>query len=339
MDHFRIIRRALDITRLYRALWVFGALVALTTARGGSPGNGNNIQYNLGRDDFQPRGPLPWPGDWPDFTFPAIPQHIWNILVAVLCGVGFLVILFVILRYVSSTALIRMVNNYETSGERVSVGAGFRLGWSRAAFRSWVAGLLVGLLVFLLVILLLALAAAPLLLWATGDNTAGTVGTVLAIGLGLLVILLLIVLAVAIGLLMEFVYRAIALEGLGVFDGIARGWALLRRRLGDVVVMALILFGFGLAFALLMIPVALLLVLAGLVVGGLPALLAGAITNLFNPDLPRVVAVAVGLPIFLAVLAVPLVILGGLFETFTSSVWTLTYRELVALDAIQPVEV
>jgi hypothetical protein len=35
-------------------------------------------------------------------------------------------------------------------------------------------------------------------------------------------------------------------------------------------------------------------------------------------------------------LIVPLTILGGLYDVFTSSVWTLTYRELLALENIQP---
>lgn len=38
MDTLRIIRRSFEITWLYRALWVFGILLALPTPRGG----GNN---------------------------------------------------------------------------------------------------------------------------------------------------------------------------------------------------------------------------------------------------------------------------------------------------------
>ncbi len=40
MDHIRILRRAFQITRAYRALWLFGILVALTAARGGSSNGG-----------------------------------------------------------------------------------------------------------------------------------------------------------------------------------------------------------------------------------------------------------------------------------------------------------
>ena len=38
---------------------------------------------------------------------------------------------------VPPTALIRMVDRHEATGEKVSVRQGFRLGWSRAALPLW----------------------------------------------------------------------------------------------------------------------------------------------------------------------------------------------------------
>jgi len=45
---------------------------------------------------------------------------------------------------------------------------------------------------------------------------------------------------------------------------------------------------------------------------------------------------AVGIPIFLLVMVTPLALLGGLREVFRSSAWTLTHRELRALEKLQP---
>jgi hypothetical protein len=274
---------------------------------------------------------------------PDIPADVINTIlgvgIAILCGVLLLAILFTILRYVSFTALVRMADRYEDSGEKVSVRDGFRLGWSRGAFRTWLVDLLFGLASLVVVLLLGLVAGAPLLLWLTGEQTAGVVGTVIAVALGFLFILLLIVVAIAVSILLQLVYRAVMLEGMGVMDGIRRGWALFRRRLGDVIIMGLILFGIGLVFTVLMIPLVLVLLLAGVVVAGLPALLAGAITNIFaQGNLPPIIAAAVGLPILFAVLIVPLVIVGGLFETFKTNVWTLAYRELIALEFVPAVE-
>src|SRR6185503_980298 len=97
-----------------------------------------------------------------------------------------------------------------------------------------------------------------------------------------------------------FFRRAVVLENLGVIDGIRRGLQRVRQRLGDVVVMGLILFGIGLAWAIVMIPILILLGLAAVVLGGLPALLVGAIVGLFAKDpTPWIVAAVVGVPIFL----------------------------------------
>lgn len=339
MDHIRILRRALDITRVYRALWIFGVLLALTTSSSGSGGGGGGgrggVNYQFDRNT-PPFNDLPW---LRNFQMPAINWgQIAGIVVALICVVLVLAVIFTILRYVASTALIRMVDGYEATGEKVTVRQGFRLGWSNRSFRNWLARLLIFLAGFVAVILLLLIAAAPLLLWLTRDNTLGVIGTVVTVGLGLLVILALIVFAAGITVLMHLIDRAIVMEDLGVFDGIRRGWHLFIRRLGDVVIMGLIMFGIGLGWTLLMIPVVLLLLLAGAVVGGLPALLVGWIAGLIaGSSFAAFPALIVGVPLVLLVIIIPMLFLGGLFDTYKSSVWTLTYRELLALEAVQPV--
>mgnify|MGYP000659292038 CR=1 FL=1 len=40
MDYVKILKRAWETTWRYRALWVFGIILAITTASGGSSGGG-----------------------------------------------------------------------------------------------------------------------------------------------------------------------------------------------------------------------------------------------------------------------------------------------------------
>jgi hypothetical protein len=340
MDHIRILKRAFEITRRYRALWIFGILLALTT--GGNSGNAGSQASGSGSDFGGNGGQFPWPRDWDRFTPPSVPWNFMDtvmpILIGVLCVVVGLIVLFTVLRFVAGTAAIRMVDRFEATGEKVSVREGFRLGWSRGAFRSWWASFVMGLVAFLVIILMLLVAAAPLLLWATQNETAGIAGTIFTVGLGILAVILIIILAVALGLWTELAHRAIVLENLGAIDGLRRGWALLRRRLGDVIILGLLLFAVSIGFALLMIPVALLLVLAGAVIGGLPGLLAGAITTIFaDGALPRIIGLAVGVPIFLLVLSLPLLFFSGLYQIFGSSSWTLAFRDIVAREGALPV--
>jgi hypothetical protein len=76
-----------------------------------------------------------------------------------------------------------------------------------------------------------------------------------------------------------------------------------------------------------------ILLVAGVLLGGLPALLVFTIVNQFvQGAVPWIVAILIGLPILLVVVVIPSTILSGLWETYKSSAWTLTYREFLALE-------
>lgn len=253
------------------------------------------------------------------------------------CIVLLLIVVSAFVRYLSETALIRMTDTYEATGEKVTWREGFRLGWSQAAFRIFLIDLVIGLGMLLAVVILLAIAAIPLLVWLTENEGARIIGSVTAAGLGVLVLLLIIGAAIVLSLLVQFMRRAAVLENLGVMESIRRGTAIVRQRVGDAVLMGLIVFALGLGWTILMIPVFIVLFMAGAVLGGLPGLLVGWIaTTLTQADTGWIAGVVVGLPIFLAVVIIPALFLSGLFETFKSNIWTLAYREFLALGAGTP---
>ena len=51
---------------------------------------------------------------------------------------------------------------------------------------------------------------------------------------------------------------------------------------------------------------------------------------------PWVIAGVLAIPIFLLIFMVPVGFVGGLRETFVSSTWTLSYREVTALERLNP---
>ena len=71
MDHIKILKRAWEITWRYPALWVFGIILALTTAQ---RGRGPLAQYNVRGEDFAPGG---------DFHIGEIPPDVVNALIAI----------------------------------------------------------------------------------------------------------------------------------------------------------------------------------------------------------------------------------------------------------------
>jgi hypothetical protein len=325
MDHIRILKRAFSITTSYRALWLFGIVVALT-AGGHFNGSGNNGRGGAGS------GPRAWPT--------LSPEALTGLIVAGVVVLAVMLLLFaaaVIARYVSETAMIRMVDQHEATGVKVGFRQGLRLGWSGAARRLFLMDLGLGLASLITFLLLVLLAASPLLVWLNDNTPLRVLGTVLAAALGVVVLFAAIVASIALSLLVKFWHRAVVLENRGVREAARRGWQLLRRRLGDVGVMGLILFGLGLAKTVVLVPVVFLLAAVAIVGGGLPAMLAYAVTGLIAQGAtPLIAAAIVGVPIFIVVMAVPLALLSGVVQTFQSSTWTLAYRELAALDAAQP---
>ncbi len=120
-----------------------------------------------------------------------------------------------------------------------------------------------------------------------------------------------------------FTTIAIIEEELSIFQAIARAWQIITRHLGHVVVMFLIL-GIGQAILSLVISLPLLVsfvpVLVSLLVSGFESLTIGLVIS--------------GV-LFLALL--PLTIfLGGVLNAFVLVSWTLTYRRLVAEEALEP---
>jgi hypothetical protein len=353
MNHSRVIKRAWQILWRYRALWVFGFLLALTTASYGSI----NFNFNLGQSDLgRPffRNTLP-----EDYVFPqeldhafeelnklfseGIPSDITHTLINIGIILILLIILLVIvgkiLRYISETALIRMIDEYEQLEKLRSVKYGFRLGWSRTAWRLFLIDLVIDLPVVLIFLLLLALVLAPILLWAFGKGTLDAIGIIATIGFFFLFVLAGIIVNVALGLMKPFFRRASALKELRVIESIRNGYLLVRCNFKDVGIMWLILFGINIGWSILTIPLKLLFFLIGIFVGGTAAITAGLLTGIsFGGMTPWIFAAAVGFPIFLATTVFPVAFVNGLRETFISTTWTITYREITQLEHMERIE-
>ena len=323
-------------------LWIFGIILALTTGGGANRGGANN-SGNQG-SAITPPPSFEWPSDlnqlrdwqFPDINLsPQVTNTLIGVGIALACLVLLLIVISAIARYVAETSLIRMVDRYEATEEKLGFRQGFRLGWSRSAFRIFLIDLLVILAAVVVFLPLTLLALLPLLAWTTNNDALGVAGTVAAVGMMLLVIFFGILVGIALSLLLHFFRRACILEERGVTNSIRRGFALARQRPWDVILMGLMLFGITLGWIILMIPVALLLVIASLVIASIPAALAGGIASLVSQGAtPWIAAAIVGAPVFLVVFIGPLLFLAGLMEVFKSSTWTsLTVRSLVLEEA------
>lgn len=369
MDYSKILKQAWKNVISYRALWIFGILLALTTASGSgatasqsawqtdSDGTGilgtgitldrqpgeslgeafsdawaeasrevrsgiaeaNRDLTRLFRDDLG----LDWQADILKF----LTVMLWIAVTLFLVGR--------VLHYISETSLIKMVDDQEVTGEQRKVGEGFGMGWSRTSWRLFLIDLVIDIPAAIVFLILFALVFAPLLLWGLGIAEIGWMSVAFTSGLFFLFIFLAIVAGQAINLLKQFAKRTCALEDTGVFASIGRGFTLLRKQLKEAGLIWLILVGVSIGYPMLVGVVALLLVAAGVVIGGGLGLLSGLTANALSAANPILIGFAVGVPLFMLVLILPLVFLDGLKMVFTSSTWTLTYRELRTLAGME----
>lgn len=377
MDYRNLLRRTWQLVRSYRVLWIFGAILALTTAGGfyffGSdwtedwkqdgivvklseertiylPGDGLAIDFtsadpvsiwfndNGRRRELSELGPL---------LREAIPEDVWAILIALGVVVLSMISVGAFARYTAEAALIRMVNETEETGEKVGLWRGLRLGFSRSAWRLFLIDLFINLPVTLLFIVLFLLMLAPLGLWASDSTVAGVFGTVLTSGLLLLWVILLIVAKAVLSLFVQVARRASGVEGLGAWASIRRGMATVRSNFRETGLVWLLWISIRLMWLVAAIPVLIVLspilllsVVGGALVGAVPALAVGALLSPYlTGPFPWIVGAIAALPLFALVAAAPMLLVSGLVEVAKSGLWTLAYRDLLALESARAARV
>jgi hypothetical protein len=359
IDIGKIIKRAWHILWNYKVLWIFGLLLALTAGRGG--GNGSSYQFSGGdyQNGYNPNYSQTDPrwrefADWvehnlvPLFDHPEryVPTLIW-------IGIGFLLfillisVIFAVIRYPSEAAVIRMVDEYEQSGTKLGFKQGWKLGWSRRAFRMWVIDLVISLPAILFVALIIGLGVLLFFSIESGRSGLAVGAVITAIGCTFLFLFAFIILMVFLGLLRQFFIRRAALEEASVGDSFRHGWAMFKRNWKSAALMWLVMLGIGIGFGIatmiiffLLIPVMIVMILPAAIIAAIPGLIAFGITSIFSSGpLAWIIAAVVALPFFVMVVFTPLMLISGMYMVFDSNIWTLTYREMKALERNLPVEV
>jgi hypothetical protein len=340
----------------YKALWVFGLILALTSASYSSQSS-----YRFNNRDFQGEGYTYQlePGEnfreqmnqafqdaraemqrLFDEGIPAKDrQLVINSIIAFVSVIVVLAIVGTFFRYVSETALIKMVDEHEETGEKRSVREGFRLGWSREAWRLFLIDLVIALPLILIGAAFFFVAFIPLVTGMSQGEVPGMLGVITTIGLSFLGVFLAIVVGVVISMVKAFFYRTAVLEGAGVFEAIRQGFSIVRHNFKDVGLMWLIMLGISIGWPLVLIPFLLVFGALTLLVGGGAVMALGGLTGAFAGQVGGIIAtVIVGLVLAFLLLALPLAAVSGLKVTYQSSAWTLTYREIKALGSLEAEE-
>lgn len=319
MDFGAIISRAARIAWQYKVLWVLGFLVAL--------GSGNSFSAN---QLFSYSNPAP--SDVQGFQDLFVdPSLILGGIAALLCVLAILSIVFKIIALIAQGSLIAGVQQVEAEG-----GTSFSRAWSVGAARFWrILGL--NILLFLPVIIVVGVIAlvvggsiaAGIAAGAASrgnDNSAGAIVGLLGGSLTLLCVLICV--AVIYGLiasaLQTFGERAIVIDNLGVMDSLSRAWAVFKKNLGNIIVLALLM-------GVISFVVGIVTSLISTIIF-MPTILT-AMNEARNGLAP--ITIALGAVSFIVVVILASIV-SALFVAFNSAAWTLAYRQFVS-PALPPV--
>ena len=297
MDYIGIMKKSYQISIKNKFLWIFGILAG---GYGGFQGWGGSFNsFNSGNTD---RGKIDKIFNSFDFnTF----WGNYGGLIITLIGLFVLIgIIFAVLGIISQGALIGSVAKID-SEEKANFKIGFRVGWHHF-WRVFALGLVYGLIVFASLIILIV----PIVIFATTHLVP------LAVVWGILVFLACLFLWVVMGIISPFSLRFLILKESGIIESIREAWWLLRHNFGHIIIMYLLLMAVGIAVGIGLV-IAIVLVLAILVLIGLGLWL-------LSPIPAIIFAIVAGICFMVAIM-----IFSGAYNTFTSSVITLTYRDLV----------
>jgi hypothetical protein len=358
MDPVKILRRAWYILWNYRALWVFGLVLALAAGSSTGRGSSNNYRYEQHPGNNQQVSPQSLQQAFREFQLEmnklfhqgipnidisgkALTTFLWIVgaFVLVMLIVGIVV---AIARYVSETAVIRMVDEYEGSGNKMTLHQGFRAGWSNTSWRLFLINLIISLPA--IAVIFFAVGAAVYFVIMNGKANFSIFSVAALAGLVFLAIFLVVILSILLRLLRNFFWRICVLENASVSESLRRGFALVRENWKNVGLMWIVMIGLGIVWAvasiillIVTIPVVIVTAIVAILVVAIPALLlVGAFSVFLSGPLPWIAGGLFVLPLFFIIAFSPWLLLGSWQTVYTSTVWTLTYREIKALPALTP---
>lgn len=358
IDPVKILKRSWYILWSYRALWVFGLILALAAGSSTSQGS-NNSRYERSSGETTPT-PQSMQEAFRTFRHEldklftqGIPEaHITGRdLTTFLWVIGGFILLMIVVgivmavaRYVSETAVIRMVDEYEGTGNKMTIREGFRAGWSNTAWRLFLINLIINLPAIALMLVLLTVGIVIYVSVVNGNANFAAFSVVSAIAIAFITIFVVAILSILLHLLRNFFWRIAVLENAGVRESLQRGFAMVLENWKNVGLMWLVMIGLGFAWIfasiiliILSIPLVIVTAVIAALVATLPYLLfVGIFSTFLGGYLPWIAAALFIAPLFFTLAFSPWVLLGSWQSVYTSSVWTLTYREIKALPALSP---
>lgn len=305
MDFGYVLKRAWQIVWRFKILWLFGILASCGQAANSA---GSNSSYQFSGADTNTTMQI---------------ERYFNQLgtaeIAVLAGIGLLALLVVIIlailfSTVGRIGLIRGTMKAEEGAQRLTFGELWRDGMAYF-WRVFGMNLLIGVIIFLVVMITIVISAIL---------TGVTLGIFLVCLIPLMC--LLIPVGWAVYVVIEQANVALVVENLGITQAISRGWQVVWKNLGSMIVMSLVLILVVGLIGGLLIGLPFLVVAAPVFIG----YATGTTEAIWNGWIISGLCFLGYLPFLL--------LLSGILKAYTASAWTLTFTNLTHKPAQSLIE-
>jgi hypothetical protein len=307
MNYSEAIEKAWKIIWRFKILWVLGLLASCAGGVAATPSF--NFQMSSGNFPFVgggnnlPSQVVRW--------FQTIPGWVWVLAIVALLVVG---LLFFVVSLVGRTGVKRGALQADEGAEKLALGDLFKesLGYF---WRILGLTVLVGLPGFIFTIISVALFIGSIF---SAFASRAFNGGILLLCVAVPLFCLIVPLSWIMSMLSELCTSALIAENLGVIASLKRGWGLMWKKLGSVILISLLLFVIQIAVGILLSILAAVVVIPialGAVVAGSSALLW--------------IGVVI---IFLFLLAIGLFV-NSVLQAYSGSLWMLTFRRLSLVPA------
>ena len=293
IDYWDVLKKAFQITFRHKFLWIFGLFLGVSSggANFGTFNTGNFSGTNTSSTNIQS-------GAQNFFT-----DYLW-IFIIVGIVVFLIMIVVVVLSFISQGALIGGVNKIATNKK-----TGFKDSLKIGAHHFWrILG--ISILIGIAALLLLLFLGVPTVLLFVFKLWLP------AILLLLLTIFIFFPVAIVLGIITIYAFRYTVIKETRVIESIKSGWHMFRHNLWASLLITLIIF-------LISMISGIVLLLAFLIVG-IPLALLGFISYAAL----KLTGVIIVLVLGAVILGFIILLYGAILNTFSSTAWTLFFREL-----------
>lgn len=325
MDYGEILKKSWHIAWKFKVLWIFGILASCGQSQGGNF-NFNNSFRTSGNGFSSPTPNLPPAMINEFYRFAYLfnnPSFIWKFVAVVIAVVCVIVMVEIFIGTMGRIGLIKGAAEADAGAERLTFG-GLWKGSTPYFWRVFWLSFLIGTPFIIAVIAILVgvgVAMIPLL-------SANPNASFLLILLPVICVLLCVIfiLAIILGFISTQAERAIVLEDKSLLDGFRRGWEVLTKNLGPILIIWLIVAAISFVAAIV-IALPLLVVLVPLVIAFLANM--NSLNFSFTPWLVAFVCI-------LCAYTPVAWLADGIVMTYLQSVWTLTYIRLTQPKQEEP---